>query len=161
MVQADLGPTFELVPLCCELSGVEELEFCDHRLAFFDGIGGKFKDVDDAEVNTADFVGVVIEQGDHPILVGGMEAEFLIDFAFDRGLVGQGVQSEESLIVIVHVAADPDGAFGHEALFSRFFASDVVEYPASVDEKYVGDDLFKFLVGFGRSALGEEVVLPV
>jgi len=161
VVEADLGPGLHVGATGFELGAVEELEFGDHGLAFFDGIGLEVEDVDDAEVDAADGVGVVVEEGDDVVGEGGADAEFLVDLAFDGGVVGVGVHGEEAFIVVVHVAADADGAFGGEALFAGLFAADVVEDASLVGEEDVGDDLFEGLVRFCGAACGEEVVAAV
>ena len=61
-------------------------------------------------------------------------------------------------VAVVHVAADADGAFRGEPLFSRFLAAHVVEHLAVVDEQDVGDDLFELGVGLRSGPRGEEIV---
>jgi len=159
VVEADLGPGLELVAASAELGGGEEGEVGDQGFVFFDGGVVEVEDVDDAEMDLAYVVGVVVEKGYDAVAEGGGDFELFAGLAADALEVGGVVEGEEAFVLVVHVAADADGAFADEALLAALFAADVMEDGAAVEEEDVGDDLLEGGVGLGGSAGGEEVIL--
>jgi hypothetical protein len=119
----------------------EEGEVGDGCFVGGDVRGGQVEEVDDADVDLADVVGVVVDEGDDILGEGRVDDEFLVHFAFDAGHVGIFFEGGLGGVFGVDVAADAEGAFGGEAFFAAFGAPNVVEEVAVVVEEGVGDDL--------------------
>ncbi len=158
MVDAELAPRFQRILPLAEFGDGEEAGFGDDALAFAGFFFREPENVDDAEVDFADFVRVVVEQRDDVVRVGCFDEHFLRHLALDGGVVGVAVEGKKALVAVVHVAADAHAAFGDEALFAGFFAANVVEYGVARDDEDVGDDLLEVGVRLGGLARGEEVV---
>ena len=159
MADAVLGPGFEAV----EEGAVEFGEFGEGEVgegvfAGVDGLTLDLDEVDDAEVDLADGIGVVVEEGDDAVGVGEVEDEFLVEFAFDGGAVGVGAGAAFAGVDRVDVAADADGAEGVEAGLAAGFAAGVVEDAGAGADDAVGDELLVGGVFLGGGAVHEEVV---
>ena len=159
VIEAKLRPRFQGIAPGEKLGAIEKLQFGDHGLAFLHVIAFQLKHMYHAEMHSADFRGVVVQDGGDAVRIFRAEAEFFADFALDRGVVGGSVESEEVLILIIHVSADADGAFRDEPLFARFFSANVVEHAPFVDEHDVRNDLLQSGIRFGRAARCEEGIL--
>ena len=113
--------------------------------------------MDYAEVDTADFVGIVVEQGDDAVGVFCINDDFFGDFAFDGGKVGVvkiGIE-QGHIIGWIYMATDTDGAKSDEACFACAFSPDVAEEFTAVTYEDVGDELFLGGVFFGLRAGNE------
>lgn len=148
----EAGPSFEEVGLGAEGGEVEEGEVGKGGFARADFVGGEFDEVDDAEVDLADIVGVIIEQGEESGGVGAGEVNFLGQLAFDGPLIHGEIDRAMEAVVFVDMPSDADGGFGHEAFFAGAAATEVAEDAALVAEDAVGDDLFEAGVVFRQRA---------
>ena len=97
--------------------------------------------MDHAEMDLADFVGVIIEECDDALLVGAAELEFLVHFAFDTREVGVALQRCLLGVLGIDVPADPQAAFGGEPLFTALLAAHIMQQPSLAVEERVGNDL--------------------
>jgi len=122
------------------------------------GVTIEVDQVDNAEVDLADRIRVVVEQGDHALLVAAGEVEFLLDLAVDGGLVGVRAGLAVAGVDRVDMAADADGNFRVEPAFAAGFAAGVVEDAVAVAEDAVGDELLVRRVLLGLGAVHEEMV---
>lgn len=118
----------------------------------------EFEEVDDAEVDLADGVGVVVDEPDDGVGVVAVDVELFVDFAFDGSEVGGLSEVFFAGVHGVDMAADAEGALGVEAGFAGGFSTGVVEVAPLVVEDAVGDELFVGGVVFGDGAVHEEVV---
>jgi hypothetical protein len=117
--------------------------------------------VDDAKVDLADRIGVVVEQGDHALLVTARQVEFFLDLTLDRRLVSARTGFAGTGVDGIHVAADTDGNLRVQPVFAAGFAAGVVKDAVAVSEHAIGDELLvgRILLGFG--AVHEEMVRGV
>ena len=156
---AVLRPGFEVLEIGAgEGFQGDEGEIGQRGLAGGGGFIGQVDEVDDAEMDAADVVGFVVEEGDDAVGVWALEDQFFVDFAADGGVVGVGAGAAFAGIDRVDVAADADGAFGVEAAFAAGLAAGVAEQVVAAAEEAVGDELFVARVLFGGGAIHEEVV---
>jgi hypothetical protein len=82
-VEAELGPGFHGIADGAELFGGHELELGNHLLAAGDFRLVEVPEVDDTEVDAADFIGVVVEQGDDAVGMVGFDVDFFGDLSPD------------------------------------------------------------------------------
>ncbi len=151
-VHTELGPCFEaFVGGACELFEGVEAEVGEGGFVGGDLIRFEVEAVDDAEVDGADGVAVVVDGGEEFLSVSSLDADFFPDFAFDSCHVGVEVVGEA--VHGVDVAADADGHFVVQARFAAGASAGVGEDAALVAEDGVGDDLFVFGGVFGEFAV--------
>ena len=108
--------------------------------------------MDDAEVDTSDLVGIIVEQGDDAVGVVCFYGYFLGDFAFDGGFVHLaeiGIEERYFIIDGIYVATYADGVVADEAGLPGPCAADVVEVPAGVGHYDVWYELLVCGVGLG------------
>jgi len=82
-----------------------------------------------------------------------------VEAMLDAGAVGLLVPGEKRFVLVVHVPADADRAFGDESLLAGFFATHIVQNTIAASQDCVGDDLLVGRIVFGRSA-SEKVIVP-
>src|SRR3954449_5786642 len=87
-VDADLRPGFELVPEVADAGQGEELGVGEAVLAGGDGGLAQVVEVDDAEVDAADRVGVVVDQADAADRAVAPDVHLLVELATQGDLVG-------------------------------------------------------------------------
>ena len=164
-----MGPGFELVePLEDFVHGLEAgvKHVC---FAWGDAGFGDVAEVDDAEVDAADWGFIVVDQADDGFVVGGVDGDFFGELALHAGAVDvvgvEGVVAGAAFAGVVRglyvvggdVAADADAKFGVEAGFAHAAAALVLE---DVDralvvgpaEEDVGDELLEAGVFFHAAA---------
>ena len=90
----------------------EELKVADGVFAREDAGGFDVDQVDDAEVDAADVVAVVVEEGDGALAVVAGDGEFLVEFPFDGAAVGCFVEVGGVRVAVIDVSADSEGKFG-------------------------------------------------
>jgi len=161
MVEANLGPALKGVSAGFTLGAIQELQPGDHGFPFLHIGFLELKDVNHAQVNAANLIGVVVEERDGVVGVGGVDPEFLANLALHAGVVGGAVQREKPLVLVVHVTAYSNRPLGDKSLFARLFPPHVVKDTALVDKERVRDDLFEGGIRFSRRARGEEILAPV
>ena len=83
--------------------------------------------MDDPEVDLADRVGFVVEQGDDLLGGRGGEGEFFVKFAGHGGMIGVRACAAAAGIDRIDVPADADGDLGMEPAFAAGLAAGVVE----------------------------------
>ena len=108
-------------------------------------------EVDDAEVDLADGIRLIIDQGDDGFAVAAFEIELFGEFAGDGGVVGGGAGAAFTGVDGIDVTADADGDFRVEAAFATGLAAGVVEHAVAMAEHAIGDEL---LVAGSSSAAG-------
>lgn len=125
----------------------------------------EIKEMDDSEVDLADFVGVVVDESDDFLGVIALEHQFFHDFTFDAVEIGGFGEGVFAFIDRIDVTADADALLGVEAFFTGFSATGVNEVFPLMMKDGVGDDLLvggvKLGVGAGKkeiSAGGEDGV---
>lgn len=161
MVEANLGPALKGVSAGFKLGAIQELQLGDHGFPFLHLGFLELKDVNHAQVNPANLVGVVVKERDGVVGVGGVDPEFLANLALHAGVVCGAVQCKQPLVLVVHMTANSKRPFGYKPLFARLFPPDVVKDTALVDKERVWDDLFEGGIRFSRRAWGEEILAPV
>jgi len=157
MIDADLGPSFELVAAGMQFFEGLPTQILNGVLIGADRIGIEVKEMHDAEMDAADLGGVIIDEADHSLGVGAAENELFGDLALDAVEVHRFSQAILSCIHGVDVTTDADGAFCNEAFFTRTASTGVAEVFASMMEHGVGDELFVAGVFFRGGALHEEI----
>ena len=139
-IHTDGGPGFEpVVEWACELIEGVEAHVGQFLFEGGDDIAVELEAVDDAEVDGADFVRIIIDDGVK--LLGGVagEGDFLADFSFHSCEVGGDVICKP--VDGVDVTADAQGHFVVQSGFTAFFSAGVGEDFSLVAEDGVGDDL--------------------
>ena len=157
MIDADLGPSLELIPPGMQFFEGLPTQVLDGVLIGRHFVGAEFKEMHDAEVHAADLGGVVIDEADHALGVCASENEFLGDLALDAVEVHRFAETVSRSIHRIDVAADADGAFCHEAFFTGTAATRVAQVFAAMMEDGVRDELFVAGVFFRGGALHEEI----
>ena len=159
------GPGFEVgVEFSFEFGGGAEGEFGKGVFVGSDVIVFEFDEVDDTEVDLADFVAVVIEEADDFLGEASAELELLANLAFDPGVIGCLTDMPKVVFAFVDgvdMATDADGTLGVEAAFAPGFSADIVEVSSIVMEDGVGDDLLVGGVGLCGFAIHEKIVFGV
>lgn len=157
MIDADLGPSLELIA-----SGVQFFERLPTQI--LDGVligrhfvGAELKEMHDTEMDAADLGGVVIDEADHALGMCACENELLGDLAFDAVEVHRFAETILRSIHRIDVAADADGAFCNEAFFTGTASARVVQVFAAMMEDGVRDELLVAGVFFRSRALHEEI----
>lgn len=157
MLDADSGPSFQLVDVGDEFFESAEVKILESFFVGFDVVGVEVEEVDEAEMDLADFIRVVVDEANHLLGMAAVDDEFLFELAFDGVEVGGGAEGVFALVVGVDMTADADALFGVKAFLTRFAATGVNEVAALVMENVVGDDLFVGRIEFGGRARKEEV----
>ena len=117
--------------------------------------------VDNTEMDPADFIAVVIKQGNGPLAVGSRNFQLLVQLALDGAAVSGLVEVLGVRVAVIDVAADTDGHFGMEAGFAAGLSPRVAEDPIAAPDNKVGDELFVGRILLGRGAREEEVAARV
>ena len=154
------GPRFQ------DIVGLEVFEGLEGELGDGSFVGGdvfgvEVEEVDDAEMDAADRVTVIVDEANDALGVIVGDVKFFVDFAFDARHVEVTFERGHLFVLGVDVAADADGTPGGEALLAGFAAADVAQEASLVVKNGVGDDLLVARVVFGEVALEKEVVLGV
>ena len=161
VVEADLAPGFEQITALGEFFAGEKFQLGDGGFVGGDVFGFQIEDVNDAEVNFADFVGIIVQQGHDPLRMFAADFEFLVHFAFHTGVVGIAFQRGLFGVFGVNVATDAQAPLGGEALFAALFAADVMQQFPPAMEQRVRDDLLVGRIVFSVVPEEEKVVFRV
>ena len=97
--------------------------------------------MDNAEVNLAHGIGVVINQSYNAVVVVSLDIEFFVNLALDGRVVGGLTKMVDASIDRIDVSSDPDGALGMQARLARSFPPSVMQHLPVMMENTVGDDL--------------------
>ena len=114
--------------------------------------------MDNAEVDLADRVGIVVDQADDALGVRAVEGDFLFDFAGDALEIGVFAQMGLAGILAVDVTADAYAGLGMQPGFPAFFATDILEHLATVVEDAIRNDLLVAGILFGGTTRQETIV---
>jgi hypothetical protein len=115
--------------------------------------------MNNSEMDTTDFGGIVIEQGNDAVGVGGLDGDFLGDLAFDGVIVKLavvGIEQGDFIIYRVYMAAYAYGPVADESCLAGSEAANVGKVFAAAAHYNVRDKLLIRGVFFGLRA-GDEV----
>jgi hypothetical protein len=115
--------------------------------------------MDHAEMDAADFRGIIVDEGYRTFAESTPEAKLLADFAFHRVVVGGLIEMEKVFIGVIDVATDADGGFRYESLLAGFCSPCVVKDSIAVHENRVRNDLLERGVLFRRRSRNKKIVL--
>lgn len=157
MLHTDARPGFQIVGSSGEFLEGGEVQILNGVLVGADFIMVEIKEMDDAEVDLADFVGVVVNETDDLLSVIAFEYQLFDDLTFHAVEVGGFGEGILAFIDRIDVTADADALLGVEAFFTGLSAAGVNEIFPLMMEDGVGDDLFMGRVQLGVRAGQEEI----
>lgn len=160
-VENDLGPGLQGVAAGAEFLDRQESKLGDGFLAGADFGSGKLHEMDDAEMDAADLGFVIVDESDDTVLEGAFESQLLLDLTVHGSAVGGLVEGEETLVLIVDMAADADRALGDQTLLAGLRAADVVEDFSLMHEDTIRDELLEGGIVLGLRAGHEEIILAL
>jgi hypothetical protein len=118
----------------------------------------QFNEVDDAKMDLADGIGVVVDEGDDGLRVAAIEVKFLGQFTGNCSVVGGSAGATVAGVHRIDVAADADGDLGVKAALPTRAAASVMKNAVAVADHAVSDELLVGRVFFSCGAVHEEVV---
>jgi len=157
-IDAELRPCLEIVAEGDELVPGLEGKVRDHRFALLNFRLGETEDVDNSQMDLADFRRVVVQERDNPVLEWRVDLDFLVHLALNTGAISLLVPREKRFIGVVHVTADTDRTFCDQALFTGLLAADVMQDRIAVRDQRVGNDLLMGRVIFRLGPRQKEIV---
>jgi hypothetical protein len=158
VVETNGTPGFEFITPEFKIVAGEEFEAGDGRLIGRHVFAVEIEEVDHPNVDLADFTGIVVDEGDDALAVGGIEEKFLVHFAFHSGEIGILFHGGLRRILRIDMPADAKRALVRETLLPALPSAHIVKEPSIAVEKRIGNDLLVPRVLL-RVITGEEVVV--